>query len=223
MNGSSGMWIFAVAAGKIVLLFAASLYWAGRRDGSRRQALGLALCAPVLVIAGYVALGQPAALEPAPAQAPMPDQDQINAMVQRLADRLKENPEDLDGWLLLGRSYAAQGRYADAAAAYERAQTRVMQDGDLLVNWINLRLIVNNQKFDARTLELLDAASRLAPDDPNVALFRAFAAFDRGDKAGAGALVAKLRERYPPGTPERQDLEDILESRLPAIGAAGKQ
>ncbi len=44
----------------------------------------------------------------------------IEGMVQRLADRLKQNPDDLDGWLRLGRAYQVLGRTGDAIGAYNQ-------------------------------------------------------------------------------------------------------
>lgn len=45
---------------------------------------------------------------------------EINSMVDSLAARLKENPEDVEGWVMLGRSYAIMERFADASAVYDK-------------------------------------------------------------------------------------------------------
>ncbi len=45
----------------------------------------------------------------------------IRSMVARLADRLKSEPNDLDGWLRLGRAYGVLGQRDDAIDAYEHA------------------------------------------------------------------------------------------------------
>lgn len=235
MNGSTGMWIFVALAVVIVIAFGASLYLAGGRgkNGSSRRRLLPALYGPLLVGGLYAACGTPAALsqQVAPAaqagtqaagQPPMHDAADMAGKVQHLADRLKQHPEDMDGWLLLARSYTMLGRQADAETAYEHAQSRVMQDSGLLLNWIDLRLTLNNQKFDPRTRELLAQATKLAPDDSNVLMFRAMDAFGRGDHAGAKVLVDKLYKRYPQGTPERKDLDATLQSWMTA-GAPGKQ
>jgi cytochrome c-type biogenesis protein CcmH len=86
------------------------------------------------------------------------------------------------------------------------------------------------RKFDARTQQLLDRAATLAPDDPDVMLLSALAAFDRGDKAAANALVDKLHQRFPPGTPDRESLDAALEkwrsqgNAAPAeLGASSQQ
>jgi cytochrome c-type biogenesis protein CcmH len=49
-------------------------------------------------------------------------QAMIQGMVERLAGRLEENPEDLEGWLRLARAYAVLGRRDDALSALERAE-----------------------------------------------------------------------------------------------------
>lgn len=46
----------------------------------------------------------------------------IRSMVQRLADRLKENPEDVDGWLRLGRAYRVIGERQEAVQAFNQAK-----------------------------------------------------------------------------------------------------
>ena len=204
---SPNVWLFAVLALLLVAVFGASLYWAGRRGAPRWQSLTLALAAPLLVVGLYAARGTPGALNPPPpAAAPDP-----NAMVQGLAQRLKEHPEDLDGWIMLARSYTVLDRYAEAADAYEHAQARVVQDSGLLTNWIELRLILNGRRFDDRSRELLQQAVALAPDDPDVMLLRTLDALSHGDQATADALVSKLHEHYPPGTPDRQNLDTVLE------------
>ncbi|PWR22074.1 c-type cytochrome biogenesis protein CcmI [Zavarzinia compransoris] len=80
------------------------------------------------VVAGLAATDGPAAPGPdagdvaAAADLP-PDerQNMIEGMVQRLAERLKDEPGDLDGWLRLARAYDVLGRLPEAAAAWEKA------------------------------------------------------------------------------------------------------
>ncbi len=46
----------------------------------------------------------------------------VQSMVQSLADRLEQNPDDPAGWLRLGRAYGVLGRTDDAAAALDKAE-----------------------------------------------------------------------------------------------------
>jgi cytochrome c-type biogenesis protein CcmH/NrfG len=137
-------------------------------------------------------------------------------MVQRLADRLKEHPEDIDGWLRLARSYAVLGRYAEASDAFEHAQTRALQDPGMLAIWIEMRWRMGDGQFDARAQELLQHAASLAPGNPDLLLLRALAAHHRGDKAGAAALLETLRAPFPPGSPARAELDASIEKLMPS-------
>jgi cytochrome c-type biogenesis protein CcmH len=211
---SVSVWVFIAVAVALACALGASLYWASAGkagNAPRGQRLWLALAAPLLVAALYVLRGEPGAIAP-PSHETRLDMAQMKAAMEKLASRLKEHPEDLDGWLMLARSYTVIGRYAEAADAYEHAQARVMENGDLLVNWIELRLMLNNRKFDARTQELLERAAQVAPDSSDVLLLRALAAHDRGDTAASDALISQLHERFAPGSKERQDIDKALDS-----------
>ena len=56
-------------------------------------------------------VGAPEALRPVAATRAAPNDQQIVAMVESLAEKMKANPGDPKGWRLLARSYAALGRY----------------------------------------------------------------------------------------------------------------
>src|SRR5262249_43924897 len=86
-----------------------------------------ALAFPLAVAGIYLGVGTPAALSPQKAAAKdganphAISSEQLNAMVGRLAERMRTTPEDTDGWIMLARSYAALGRYSESSAAYEQA------------------------------------------------------------------------------------------------------
>jgi cytochrome c-type biogenesis protein CcmH len=220
------MLIFAVLAVVIVLAFSATLYRAGGRGRNgipRWQPLCLGLLAPLAVVLLYAVRGMPQAVNlPSPQAAGNAAGAGIdpNVMVQKLANRLKDHPEDMDGWLMLARSYTALNRYAEAADAYEHAQTKVMQNKDLLVRWIELRLEIGGGKPDTRTHELIGRAATLEPNDPEVLLLRTLAAFDRGDKTAAEALVSQLHDLYPPNHPDRAGLDAMFDKWRSQSGAS---
>jgi cytochrome c-type biogenesis protein CcmH len=96
-------------------------------------AAGLAILLPVLAVGTYQRLGDPNPPAPRPAQAANAAVGELGSMIERLAARLKEQPDDLDGWMLLGRSYLQSGRPADAVAAYTRALNLAPKDPDVQV------------------------------------------------------------------------------------------
>src|SRR5690606_19389658 len=94
----------------------------------RPTALMASLAGFVLVVgaAGYLLLGSPRALDPA-ARAPRSAAadgeitlQQIEAMTEQLAERLKQQPNDALGWAMLGRSYAVLGKHAQALPAFKQ-------------------------------------------------------------------------------------------------------
>jgi cytochrome c-type biogenesis protein CcmH len=98
-------------------------------QGPRWIAAGLvAAVVPLGTVILYLAAGSPnepgypfaARGEERTAAAQHVDTD-MEAAVRSLAQRLEENPDNLEGWILLARSYIAAGQYQDAAEAYRRA------------------------------------------------------------------------------------------------------
>jgi cytochrome c-type biogenesis protein CcmH len=101
--------------------------------GRRRYVLAAAVLVPVLALGLYSALGAPdlpdrpfASREDR--QQGDPEQPNIEAMVARLEARLAASPDDLDGWLMLGRSKGALGEHRAAIEAYRRAQELAADD-----------------------------------------------------------------------------------------------
>ena len=100
------------------------------RPAGRLAALATVAVIPLVALAVYFAVGSPSAIVREPEQ--HVSAQQVEAMVGRLAAKLRENPDDIDGWKLLGRSYAALGRFDQAADAFAKATARAPRDPDLL-------------------------------------------------------------------------------------------
>src|SRR5688572_9738566 len=82
----------------------------------RWAAIVAGVAVPVLAVGLYFAVGSPQALSPEAASQASSQftEEQIVEMVERLAARLKENPEDAKGWVMLARSYSVLGRFKEA-------------------------------------------------------------------------------------------------------------
>lgn len=83
----------------------------------------LVLIASALLAAISVGMAVGRKPQPVTAAPSAADQDaMIAAMVGNLAQRLRDNPKNVQGWIMLMRSYAALGRGDEANAAYARAK-----------------------------------------------------------------------------------------------------
>ena len=83
----------------------------------KRTLVGVALLVPLVAIAVYVAIGNPKGMK-AESLAQRPSQQDIERMVQTLADKLAQEPGNLKGWAMLARSYKVMGRPVDAEKAF---------------------------------------------------------------------------------------------------------
>lgn len=187
---------------------------------SKKTALMVMLLLPLVSLGGYGLLGTPQALDPAARQSvPKVTASDIENMVARLAARLRENPDDPKGWVMLARSYKALGRYAEAAEAYGKGFSLVERDAELLADYAELLAIANNG-FKGRPSDLLEKALKLAPEDPQVLLLAGAAAGERGDFRAAVAYWEKVLPLMEPGSDEAAALGTALMRAREAVSRA---
>jgi cytochrome c-type biogenesis protein CcmH len=141
-------------------------------------------------------------------------QADIDANVQKLAERLKENPNDASGWAMLARSYISMGRYAEAAGAYAKATELNPGDADLLADYAFALAMANERKVDSNTLEIANRALKLDPENAKALQLIATAAFDSKDYKKAIETWEQLLKRVPADSEIAQALtERITEAK----------
>jgi cytochrome c-type biogenesis protein CcmH len=175
-------------------------------------ALVLAAAIPVSAMALYVAFGSPDALRIAakPNERERMPHEQIVAMVESLAARMKQHPDDPTGWKLLARAYSAMGRYAEAVAAFTEAGRRSPQeDPSLLADWADA-LAMQNQSLQGEPLRLVERALALDPNHQKSLSLAASAAFDRKDYDTAIAQWRKLQAQFPAGSEGANDVAAVI-------------
>ena len=180
--------------------------------------VALAVIVPLAAASLYVAIGNPAALEPQGAADQHPDAAQIEAMVAKLAARLRSAPDDPEGWTMLARSYRVLGRHADAAAAFARAEKRVASDPKLLTDWAESRALAEDRGLAGEPEQLLARALAIDPDFAPALALSGAAAFEREDWKGAIALWERLAKQYPAGTEEGDAVARSLAAARERIG-----
>jgi cytochrome c-type biogenesis protein CcmH len=189
---------------------------------SRMLVAGLSSLVVMVACAGYLWTGAPeliagvprppAAAEAAPAQ--VPSQEQIAAMVEKLAARLKETPDDAQGWSMLARAYAVLGRVDDAVPAYAKAVALRGDDASLLADYADVLAVRNGRKLDGEPMKLVARALQIAPDNPKALALAGTAAFDNKDYANAVVHWEKLLQAVPAGSDYRAQVQaGIAEAR----------
>lgn len=190
---------------------------------SRKSVAMIALLVPLGSAGFYAWLGNPSAIEPAEATAQAGSNPQVLKMVETLATRLKENPDNPKGWAMLARSYKVLGRFEEAEQAYEKAGEIVNSDANLLVDYADL-LAVRAKSIDGRPLELVKKALELDPMQPTALMMSGVVAYQRGDYSGAIALWQKLLTVLEPGSTDAQQVEaDIAQAKSKLESGATRQ
>jgi len=89
----------------------------------------------------------------------------IDEMVEKLAARLQEQPDDVKGWVMLARSYSILKRHSEAMTAYENVLRLGGENADLLTDYADAMVMANNGGFNDSSGALLTRALELDPDN----------------------------------------------------------
>jgi cytochrome c-type biogenesis protein CcmH len=114
----------------------------------RAAAIAVALLVPLAAGVGYWQLGDQRAFDPALTR--HADPKQLQALVERLATRLEQSPNDAEGWALLGSALATMGVPERAARAYARAVQLDPENRELLVEFIKALALAGRAEFEQR-------------------------------------------------------------------------
>ncbi|MBU8974768.1 tetratricopeptide repeat protein [Lysobacter sp. MMG2] len=153
------MWGFVIAGlvlAVLTLTYVLRPLWRTRRVAGVAVIVGLTLATAL----AYLAVGTPTALDFAQRRAP----ETLADAIAQLEAELKRDPNQVEGWRLLGRAYVAEGNAAKAADALARAVKLVPDDPDLLAEAAEMRaLAAPERRFDAQGVAMLRQAIELQP------------------------------------------------------------
>lgn len=218
-------WTFSAGA----LLFAALITFRPLLRGKTLwQPAGLALVflLPAAALWMYTRVGTPAALELEPprlaAGAPSehsPESQEMDAMIDGLRNKLTENPEDLDGWMLLARTLKTTQRFPEALAALETAQRIAPENPRVMVELAEAQIFVSpNGDISADISALLQRALELDPSQQKALWLLGIAAAQAGDYAFAISYWESLLEQVEPGSAIAQSVQSQINQAKTELG-----
>lgn len=174
--------------------------------------IGLLTVSVIIVAgAGYMWTGSPrtpsagapgapgaVAAEGASGGAPHSTNDEkFAAAVDKLAERLKGEPDNAEGWSMLARSYARMGRHADAAPAFEKAVALLPTDARLMADFADTLAMQNGRDLEGAPLLMVERALKAEPDNAKALALAGTAAFNRKDFASAVRYWERLAKTAP--------------------------
>jgi cytochrome c-type biogenesis protein CcmH len=178
----------------------------------------LVLLVPLAALTLYAGLGSYASLNQTSDNSAMPSPEDINRMVAGLAARMKSNPNDAQGWLMLGRSYKYLQQYPEAADAFAQAYRLLGDQAEVLLSYADALAMANDGRLSGKPAELVFKALALEPNNMTGLWLGGMAKAEAGDAAGAVQLWRKLEASLPPDSEARQEIQTLManvENRMP--------
>jgi cytochrome c-type biogenesis protein CcmH len=183
-------------------------------------AVAMIVMLALLTLGLYRLVGTPAALEPAATQVPATLPDAIT----QLEAELQRNPQQVEGWRLLGRAYADAQQPEKARDAYAQAAQLASEDPDILVEAAEARALAAPQRiFDPQAVTLLQHALQVQPQHQRARWFLGIAQRQAGKPADAAKTWEPLLAQVDAKTaaPLRAQIDVARgEAGLPPLPAA---
>lgn len=199
--------VFVIAAAVMVAVALATLLLPllrqGRRSGRPRGvfavALLIALVLPLSTGALYLLVGTPAALNGVTAAAAAPIS--MQQALTELRAHLKQQPDDLQGWMLLAQTSSMLRQPAEARDAFDQVLRLAPNNAEAMVGWAeNDSMMRSDHLIEGRALELLKRAVQLHPDSQRGLWLLGISDFQRGAYREAAATWRLLQPQLEPGS-----------------------
>ncbi|MDQ2927350.1 MAG: tetratricopeptide repeat protein [Caldimonas sp.] len=209
-----------------------------RAKPSRRLVGGLAVMVLAIAAIGYWKTGSPSLARLGPdsasavsvAAAAAPDANasgaphdglqQIAAMVDKLEARMKERPDDAQGWLMLARSYSVLGRFDQALPAYKRADELQPNNATLLSDYADAVAASRGSVDNPESVALVARALVADPAQPKALALSGTIAFDRGDYKGAIERWQKMADALPADSDMLKQVQASIAEARQRVGAS---
>ena len=192
---------------------------ASTKTGARLAALLIVIGLPLISIGLYAKLGDPRVFDPGVQQVAaamqQAQQDGMPPMEQAIAglvERLARQPDDLEGWVLLGRAYKATEHFEEARDALARALMLAPEDPGLMVEYAETKtLAAPDKRFGGEALQMLDQALTADPNHQRALWLRGIAYYQDGDIEAASTTWEHLLTVLPQDSSVRDSVMQQLE------------
>ena len=178
----------------------------------------IGVCLPLFAILLYIYLGNINALKPSTANTASSDIDQ---MVRQLEQKLATEPNDLQAWLLLGRSHQVMQNWDKAQWALTQARQLAPDNPDILLALAEVIAGANDHTLAGEPEALIAQALAIAPDSQQGRWLAGMAAWQRGDAQTAQDLWQSLLAE-PGLAAETREMLQMASTQIQAISAAAE-
>ncbi|MBC6961737.1 MAG: c-type cytochrome biogenesis protein CcmI, partial [Nitrosomonas sp.] len=147
----------------------------------------------------------------------------ISSMVESLAARLRENPEDIEGWVMLGRSYAIMERFDDASATYAKLVQMVPDNPQFLSDYADMLAMINNGSLLGKPAEMITRALAIDPNFPKALALAGTLEFEQDKFDQAIVYWERLLSAIPADSRLHKSVSDsIVQAKSLAMRGKGE-
>lgn len=145
--------------------------------------------------------------------------DNFSSVVENLIARLSDNPDDIEGWVMLGRTYAIMGRYDEASNTYQKLTELVPNNAQILSDYADVLAMKNQGSLVGRPAELINEALQNDPEYPKALALAGTAEFEQARFEQAAVHWEKLLTVIPDDSELAKSVNtSIAEARTLASG-----
>ncbi len=172
----------------------------------------------LIAIGAYFLWGNPGSVEQQlqqqktnqAAQAMLAELKTPQQVIAKLQAAVQTNPNDPQGWFLLGRLYMGMQEYNQAQAAFAKANALKPNDVDIMLNYAQVLFVVNHNHLNTQAKQLLQAIITQDPDNPGVLNLLALDAYTRGDYQAAIHYWQTILVNLPSDTSAAQAVQNAI-------------
>lgn len=139
-----------------------------------------------------------------------PSHTEIKSVVDNLIARLKENPADIEGWVMLGRTYAIMGQFNEASATYAKLIEMIPDSAQLLSDYADVLAMTNNGSLVGKPAELINKALEIDPDYPKALALAGTIEFEQKNYEQAATFWEKLLRVIPSDSQLAKSVSDSI-------------
>ena len=181
-------------------------------------AVVLAVALPLGSMGLYMWVGQPEALNPMAAKTPdQVDPKDLAKMAQTLAEKLQAKPDNLQGWVMLGRTYRALENFDAALKAYDSA-LKLSADDDLKLERIEIIAMQRQGQFEGEPWNVIREVLQRDPQHFGALLTAGSASYAEGKFADALKYWEQARKPLDANNPDLEGLENAIAAVRDRLG-----
>ena len=173
----------------------------------------LALLIPLLSFTLYFVVGTPVGIDPMLANQVGGDEqistDKLQSMADQLRQRLGENPNNAEGWVMMGRIERALGHFEPADEAFKKSLSLATND-DVRIERAEVLAQKNQGKFEGEPWDIIQSVLKADPEHGNALLLAGSAAFSQGQFQDALTYWDKVRGLLPASSPDLPALVEAI-------------